>query len=242
MNADGNGLTVINTPESGEHAPAWSPDGAKIAFEAHTGGRAGVYTMNLDGSGVVNVNNTPAADELNPDWQPLPVDQEIARHVRPRGATPWRVPLVPAYGSAGLPTATARTARRLRSSPATRRCPAPPISRSEWATGAPRSRGPWASSASTCGRALPGAPNDADVFIRFSITNVMRAADLSEYTGELRTGADRPANRRRPRSEHRRARRRPALHIHGPPVRVPVPCAPTPGSSLDASTCALSQA
>ncbi len=31
-----------------------------------------------------------------------------------------------------------------------------------------------------------GAPNDADVFIRFSLTNVMRAADLSEYTGELR--------------------------------------------------------
>ena len=32
---------------------------------------------------------------------------------------------------------------------------------------------------------LPGAPDDTDVQLTFSLTNVMKAPNLSEYTGEL---------------------------------------------------------
>ncbi|CAN5300330.1 hypothetical protein BH18ACT10_BH18ACT10_03950 [soil metagenome] len=50
--------------------PAWSPDGAKIAF----GSNGEIYTMNAsDGSNqtnITNTNSTTSATELYPDWQP----------------------------------------------------------------------------------------------------------------------------------------------------------------------------
>ncbi len=36
---------------------------------------------------------------------------------------------------------------------------------------------------------VPGGVDDTDVRIRFSLSNVMKTSDLSEYTGELRTRA-----------------------------------------------------
>ena len=36
---------------------------------------------------------------------------------------------------------------------------------------------------------VPGGADDTDVRIRFSLSNVMKASDLSEYTGELRASA-----------------------------------------------------
>ena len=36
---------------------------------------------------------------------------------------------------------------------------------------------------------IPGGADDTDVRIRFSLSNVMRVSDLSEYTGELRASA-----------------------------------------------------
>ena len=75
----------------------------------------------------------------------------------------------------------------------------------------------------------PGPPDDSDVRIRLALTNVMRAEDLSEYTGELRGELT-----------VRRTDRELGLVSSTSmdfPFGFTVPCAPTPESTLDASSC-----
>ncbi len=50
---------------AGDGAPAWSPDGTKIAFT----NSSQIYVMNADGSAVVRLTNTPAGDGA-PAWSP----------------------------------------------------------------------------------------------------------------------------------------------------------------------------
>ena len=52
VNPDGTGLVELTT--SGGVAPAWSPDGSRIAF---IGGAGGIYIMNADGSSAHSVAN-----------------------------------------------------------------------------------------------------------------------------------------------------------------------------------------
>ena len=47
--------------------PAWSPDGARIAFDSDRDGDGEIYVMNADGTGVVNLTNNSAFDGL-PTW------------------------------------------------------------------------------------------------------------------------------------------------------------------------------
>ena len=75
----------------------------------------------------------------------------------------------------------------------------------------------------------PGPPEDSDVVIRFSLTNVMRASDLSEYTGELRSEmtvrlTDREAGIAR-------------LDLAGLPVRLHGPLQPHARIGAEASSC-----
>ena len=69
MNADGTGQTQLTTPTSPSGTlgwePAWSPDRSKIAFVA---GEGDVFTMNPDGTGVVNISNN--GQEYEPNWAP----------------------------------------------------------------------------------------------------------------------------------------------------------------------------
>jgi hypothetical protein len=74
-------LTDADAPDT---APAWGPDVLPgtpgefddpppypaIAFERVVGVNRDIFVMNADGSGEVNVTNTPAIDESNPDWAP----------------------------------------------------------------------------------------------------------------------------------------------------------------------------
>jgi len=71
MNPDGSGVTRLTNYEWGDYAPAWSPDGTRIAF-VRTGknyNSSEIYIMNADGSGQVNLTNSPGYDG-NPAWSP----------------------------------------------------------------------------------------------------------------------------------------------------------------------------
>jgi len=67
MNADGTGQTNLTANGAADAWPSWSPDGTRIAF---TRGND-IYVMNaVDGSGQVNLTNTPSTSEILPDWSP----------------------------------------------------------------------------------------------------------------------------------------------------------------------------
>jgi len=105
------------------------------------------------------------------------------RYVRPAGATPLRVPLVPAYTECV-------TANRTHGPPLAYGSCAPPGPASPNLTVGVRDIGRsigFVRFAVNVGSA--GGPDDSDVNIRFSLTNVMNAADFSDYTGELRSQA-----------------------------------------------------
>ena len=55
---------------AGATAPAWSSDGTRIYFQGETADGSDVFAMNADGSGIVNLTNTPGADD-SPRPQPV---------------------------------------------------------------------------------------------------------------------------------------------------------------------------
>ena len=66
MNADGSGVVQLNN-EPG-WAPAWSPDGTRIAFQRGSpgSGSAEIWVMNADGSGATGLTNN--TDDIRPRW------------------------------------------------------------------------------------------------------------------------------------------------------------------------------
>jgi Tol biopolymer transport system component len=68
VNADGSGLRRL-TRNTRNHAPAWSPDGQKIAFASVRDGNQEIYVMNADGSGQRRLTRNMAGDYL-PAWSP----------------------------------------------------------------------------------------------------------------------------------------------------------------------------
>jgi hypothetical protein len=89
INPDGSGQT--SAPVS--RTPAWSPDGRRFVSSYFDQLR----TIGVDGSDLTTIG----FDARSPDWQPSPAQPEPppsgSGYPRPRGASPFRVPLVVAY-------------------------------------------------------------------------------------------------------------------------------------------------
>jgi Tol biopolymer transport system component len=72
MNADGSNTQSL-TNENADGSPAWSPDGAKIAFSGYReNGGSHIYLINPDGTGLARlpVNDASVAGESSPAWSP----------------------------------------------------------------------------------------------------------------------------------------------------------------------------
>jgi Tol biopolymer transport system component len=64
-NADGSGIKELPTPTKQVSAPAWSPDGKRIAFSAE----GDIYIMSPTGSGLHHLTAGPSMDS-QPSWSP----------------------------------------------------------------------------------------------------------------------------------------------------------------------------
>lgn len=91
MNADGSGQTRITANLFFDNEPAWSPDGTAIVLtsdEGDEGGLGEIVRIAPDGSGRTNLTQTPALDELGPDWQPTAsIPPTSSRASTPRSRT-----------------------------------------------------------------------------------------------------------------------------------------------------------
>jgi len=74
VDGDGNGDNWARLTNSGgvDEWPSWSADGSLILFSSIRSGNFEIYQMEPDGTNLVNVNNTPLANETRPDWSPVP--------------------------------------------------------------------------------------------------------------------------------------------------------------------------
>jgi TolB protein len=66
LRADGSGLRRLTAEEA---SPAWSPQGARIAFARETAGNADMYVMNADGTQTTRLTRDPLR-EYTPAWSP----------------------------------------------------------------------------------------------------------------------------------------------------------------------------
>jgi TolB protein len=93
INADGSGDTPISALRG--DAPAWSPDGTRLAFA----GDSGIYVMNADGSGMIRV----IVDGTEPTWSPdgRRIAFAMVHHDSTGADTSWtqRIAVVNADGS-----------------------------------------------------------------------------------------------------------------------------------------------
>jgi hypothetical protein len=163
-----------------------------------------------------------------------------AGYARPKGATPLRVPLVPAYaqctsvnryhGPPDLPGGTNPD----------RSCAPPAQLSTQLTVGTPDATpsGPAANSSGFLkAEALVGNPmtpaDEANLALSFSITDVRRKSDLADYTGQLeaRTTLRMTDNRSGPGANEYGT-------IQDVPFEFTVPCTSTPSTTIG-STCSL---
>jgi hypothetical protein len=181
INPDGTHETSLafGFPDS---EPAWSPDGKQIvfarapAFGTTCQSRWGIWTMNADGSNRTQITFPPdepsalCVGDVHPTWQP-----RLVNYVRPRGATPEQVFLVPAYEQCTSPNTSHGAPLSFPS------CAPPRQTSSQLTIGAPDANGlPAATIGSVSYRVAPG-----DVKVDVNVTGVLTQGALTPYGGEL---------------------------------------------------------
>jgi hypothetical protein len=77
--------TDLTNNSSPEGLPTWAPDGTKIAFVRYDWVHieAEVYVMNADGTGEVDVSNSPATFDDDPAWDPGDAIKVLRRRCAP---------------------------------------------------------------------------------------------------------------------------------------------------------------
>ena len=90
MGADGSAQTPITSFDGDELYPAWSPDGARIAFQQDPGLHPEIWTSKADGTDLRRLTNN-SADDLHPAWSPDGLKIVFASDL----ADPRRQPLRP---------------------------------------------------------------------------------------------------------------------------------------------------
>jgi len=70
MNREGYDLSRLTRGEADSIAGPWSPDGTRIVYTAFGLTTSDVWVMNADGTGQVNLTNSPDVDEGFPAWSP----------------------------------------------------------------------------------------------------------------------------------------------------------------------------
>ena len=72
MNVDGTDKTRVTNFELHDVECSWSPDGTKIVFQRNMGDGAndGIYVINVDGTGEMNLSNSPNTNDHDPDLSP----------------------------------------------------------------------------------------------------------------------------------------------------------------------------
>lgn len=155
----------------------------------------------------------------------------ISGYPRPKGATPLRASLVPAFTQCTAPN-------RTHGAPLASPSCAPPVQTSNQLTvGSPDANGAAANSiASAKFDVLAGNPatpaDEADVKVTVNATDVRKKSDLSDYTGQLKATTNlRIIDRDNGPSE--------TGTVQDTPLSFTVPCTAT-GSTTVGSTCALS--
>ena len=79
INADGSAFMALPTARELAGYPAWSPDGAHIAYAGQSGSW-GIYVGNADGSNLIRLT-TDSAQEDMPRWSPDGQELVFARVV-----------------------------------------------------------------------------------------------------------------------------------------------------------------
>jgi WD40 repeat protein len=179
VQTDGTGVTRLSPPApANDYSPAWSPDGTKIVFVSERDGNPELYVMNSDGTNQTRITDTPTQREDNPDWQPLSVP-----YPRPKGATPVRVSLVPAYRQCTSPDRTHGPPLAFGS------CSSPAQESGELTVGdTPANMTGFVRYETVLGN--PATPADeADLALRVQITDVREQGTLADYVGEVEAQA-----------------------------------------------------
>jgi TolB protein len=96
MNREGSGVVALTSGSADEGGPVFSPDGARIAYDAEADGNSDIYVMNANGSAPRRLTDHPGRD-LAPAWSP---DGERIAFMSDRDAGPaFDVYLMHADGS-----------------------------------------------------------------------------------------------------------------------------------------------